>query len=530
MEPGTGSPARPIAVIGWDIGGVNTKVARVSNGALRAALGRPFELQHAPDTLPRILRELAAETGVESGDVHAVTMTAELSQTFRTKREGVASVLDAVETAFPGAAVRVFTVRGDFIRPDEARHDPLSVAAANWSATARLVARYHADALLIDTGTTTTDVIPIVGGCVVAAGLTDPDRLASGELVYTGVLRTPVEAIAFHVPFRGRPAGISAEGFALAGDVHLWRGDLAPGDYTVPTPDRRPATREFAAERLARAVCADREVIDEAGITAIADALAHAQIARVVRAIRQVRARHPGLKTAVVTGVGAFLGRAAAQAAGLEVIPLADDLGADGARCAPAACVALLLDAASRPTTVVKVGGSLLAHREHLAVATAAISELARHRSLVVVPGGGPFVDAVRDVDARIGLSDDAAHWMAILGMDQHAHLLAEQIRDSMIAAGPAEIRAALASGRVPVLAPSTWLRTADPLPHSWDITSDSIAAWVAGQLGAERLVLLKPPSASGPDLVDRHFAAAVPPNVSVTIAALDELAHLSLT
>jgi len=336
-------------VIGWDVGGVNTKAARVERGALLAVRGRPFELQRAPDALTPLLRELAADVGVAADDrsvVHGVTMTAELSQMFRTKREGVAFVLDALASAFPFASMRVFSVDGRFLSPSEARANPLAVAAANWTATATFVARQHPDALLIDIGTTTTDIIPIKDGVVVAKGRTDPDRLASGELVYTGALRTPVEAIASHVPLRGESVGVAAEGFALAGDVHVWRGELAPGDYTVPTPDGRPATREFCGERLARAVCADREMLDDAAVSAIADALANAQVARIVDAIRRVAARHPSLDTAVVTGLGAFIAAAAARAAGLRVVPLADELGDDGARFAPAAAVAFLLDRA----------------------------------------------------------------------------------------------------------------------------------------------------------------------------------------
>jgi len=340
-------------VIGWDVGGVNIKAARVENGRLAAVLGRPFELQKAPDALVPLLRELAAELGVladgrgaglSGPPIHAVTMTAELSQAFRTKREGVAFVLDALACAFPSASLHVFAVDGRFLSPAEARAHPLAVAAANWAATAALVARRHPDALLIDIGTTTTDIIPIAAGIVCSKGRTDPERLASGELVYTGALRTPVEAMASHVQMHGERVGVAAEGFALAGDVHVWRGDLQPVDYTVPTPDGRPATREYAGERLARAVCADREMLDEAEVTVIADALAEAQAARIVDAIRRVVGRQASIATAVVAGLGACIAAAAARAAGLRVVPLADDLGDEGARFAPAAAVALLLE------------------------------------------------------------------------------------------------------------------------------------------------------------------------------------------
>jgi probable H4MPT-linked C1 transfer pathway protein len=330
------------AVVGWDIGGVNTKVARVVGGSILAVRTQPFELQRAPQALAPLLVRLAREVRSEPGDVHAVTMTAELSQMFRLKRDGVTFVLDAVALAFPSATVRVYAVDGRFLHLDEARRAPISVAAANWAAAARMVATLHPDALLVDIGTTSTDIVPIIGGGVAALGRNDPERLASGELVYTGALRTPAEALASHVPYAGCLAGVSAEGFALAGDVHVWRGDLLPADYTVPTPDGRPTTREFAGERLARVVCADRELLDDAGVSAIANALAGAQVARVAEALSRVAARHPSLRVAVVTGLGAFIAEAAARRAGLDVIHLADTLGDDAARSAPAAAVALL--------------------------------------------------------------------------------------------------------------------------------------------------------------------------------------------
>src|SRR6185436_1284727 len=151
------------SVIGWDIGGVNTKIARVIDGRVTAVRTRAFELQRDPAALVPLLRELASEVGAEPSDVHAVTMTAELLQMFRTKRDGVSFVLDAVESAFPSSRVQVFAVDGRFLTPAAARREPLAVAAANWSATANQVARTHPDALLVDIGTTSTDIIPIVG-------------------------------------------------------------------------------------------------------------------------------------------------------------------------------------------------------------------------------------------------------------------------------------------------------------------------------------------------------------------------------
>jgi len=531
-------------VIGWDIGGVNTKVARVENGALLHARSHPYEIQQDPLALAPLLRALANAVGVSADDHHAVTMTAELSQMFRTKRDGVAFVVDAMTRAFPSASLHVFTVDGRFLSPADALNEPLAVAASNWAATASIVALDHPNALLIDIGTTTTDIIPIVHARPAALGTTDPARLASGELVYAGALRTPVEAIVQHVPLGASLAGVSAESFALIGDVHVWRGDLAPDDYSVAAPDERPASREFAGERIARVVCADREMLDDRAISAIADAVADAQVDLIGRAIARVRERHTTLRTAVVTGLGAFIATRAARQAGLSVIQLADALGTDGARCAPAAAVALLLERYERGATVAgadakpndstaaadaaagsvesvfKVGGSLLAYPELLVSTLAAIVDESVNARVAIVPGGGPFADAVRDADRRFHLDDGSAHWMAVLAMDQYAHMLAGMRTELTIATSEREVESAIASGRIPVIAPYRWLRDTDPLPHTWDVTSDSISAWIASALGAKHLVLVKPPGAAGEDALDSYFARAVAPGLRWSIAA----------
>ena len=328
-------------VLGWDVGGVNTKAARVADARILAARAVPYEIQRDPAALAPLLTRLADDLDGDREDAHAVTMTAELSQVFRTKREGVGFVLDAVAAAFPAARVRVWSVDARWRTPAEARREPLAVAAANWAATAWVVGRLVPDCLLIDVGSTTTDIIPITGGTPATTSQTDLDRLREGELVYTGALRTPVEAIALTVPVRGRAISVSAEGFALAGDVYLWRGELAPADYSVPTPDGRPATRDFAGERLARVVCADREMLEDGDLGSIADAVRDAQVARIGAALDRQRARHPTLDHAVVTGLGDFLAAAAARRSGLQVVHLADTFG-PAARHAPAAAVALL--------------------------------------------------------------------------------------------------------------------------------------------------------------------------------------------
>jgi aspartokinase-like uncharacterized kinase len=182
------------------------------------------------------------------------------------------------------------------------------------------------------------------------------------------------------------------------------------------------------------------------------------------------------------------------------------------------------------PEWVIKVGGSLGARPAQLRRLMESLARVARRHWLVVVPGGGRFADEVRDADRRFALGNSAAHWMAILAMDQYGYLLTE------LAPGVVLVRSrhGLAPGRLNVLAPSAWLLREDPLPHSWDVTSDSIAAWVARALGVRRLMLVKHADAFvGPErgprempphgqrialdgfsrLVDSHFARVLDPD-----------------
>jgi len=332
-------------ILGWDVGGANVKAARIGEDGQSEpkVFERPFALWREPHRLPAVLAEAADRLG--GARIMAVTMTAELADCFATKREGVVFVLDAFRTAFPDVQPWVYGVDGRFRSAEAARRRPHRVAAANWMASATLVARTFPDALFLDVGSTTTDVIPIVAGRVAVRGRTDPARLRTGELVYTGALRTPVCAIVRSVPLRGRRCRVAAEHFAIVADVHLWLGRIEEGDYTCETPDGRGRSRSEAGARLARVVCADLEMLGPGDVTAIAEHVARAQVRQIACGIRQVT-RRLGLacpRLAVLAGQGAFLTRAAADQVGLATRDMADDVGWAAARAAPAAAVAYLL-------------------------------------------------------------------------------------------------------------------------------------------------------------------------------------------
>jgi 5-(aminomethyl)-3-furanmethanol phosphate kinase len=161
---------------------------------------------------------------------------------------------------------------------------------------------------------------------------------------------------------------------------------------------------------------------------------------------------------------------------------------------------------------VVKVGGGLSRTAGALDTVAGGLTTAGGRYRIVVVPGGGLFADAVRAFEDRERLSADAAHWMAILAMDQYAHVLAERITGATLVEEPGGIAAALGDAGVAVLAPYRWMRAADVLPHTWHATSDSVAAFIAGALDAERMVLIKPADgADGPDSVDACFASVLP-------------------
>jgi probable H4MPT-linked C1 transfer pathway protein len=307
-------------VIGLDVGGANTKAAAVDDDQRVRIISEPYEVWQDLAAMPDVIADVVERLGLDGATV-ALTTTAELVDVFASKREGVLHVLEAARRALPGRPLQVMTTRGALVSLDAARAAPLACAAANWVATALVVARALPDAILVDCGGTTTDVIPIAGGAVVAEGWTDVERLLAGELVYTGAMRTNIAAVLSHVPIGGRPCPVTAELFAIAADAHLLRGRLAPEQCTCSFPDGRGASPAEVRSRLARVVCADPEQLADGDLEAIAAAVEEAQLASITAALGRVAGRLSAGVPVVAVGVGAFLAREAAARCGLPVHP-----------------------------------------------------------------------------------------------------------------------------------------------------------------------------------------------------------------
>lgn len=340
-------------VLGLDVGGVNTKAAIVktqqnSVEQVKIAIEYFPIWRQGKNRLPMILRRLRSRL-VEKGELDAVgvTMTAELSDAYWSKTEGVHHILDCVSQVFSDRPVLVLDVDGNLGSIEEARHEPLKVAAANWLATGWLASLFKEDCIIIDVGSTTTSIIPLLSGTIAAVGKTDLEKLINGELVYTGALRTNVAAIVNFIPIGGVRARVSSELFAQSGDVHLILGNIKEEHYTVETADGRGKTRTEAMARLARVICADIDMLGEREVVEIARHLYEAQIAQVAEGLGQVYDRmRPHVSEGIpviVTGLGRdFLARKAAQRIGLNrIIDLGELMGTDVAIASPAVGVAL---------------------------------------------------------------------------------------------------------------------------------------------------------------------------------------------
>ncbi len=327
--------------LGLDVGGANLKAAD-GQGAARL---HPFPLWRRRRELVQALGAMLKQfPGVNR---LAITMTGELADCFETKAQGVAAIVDAAVQAAEGRPVRVYRNDGSFVPPEDAIADPLPVAAANWHALARFAGRFapHKSALLMDIGSTTCDLIPLVHGLPSPRGRTDPERLVSGELVYTGVQRSPVCAVASRVPWRGFLCPLAQELFATTWDVYLLLGDLPEAPERTDTADGRPATRQAAHDRLARSICADRTMVDRAAAEAIARAIADAQLDQLAEAADRVISMLPERPTSVVlSGQGEFLGRRVLERLGLStrIVSLAETLGPQVSSAAAAHAVAVL--------------------------------------------------------------------------------------------------------------------------------------------------------------------------------------------
>jgi probable H4MPT-linked C1 transfer pathway protein len=337
------------SIIGWDIGGAHVKAARAENGRLVAVAQRACAPHLGLGHLEAPIREMAAELGPAAR--HHVTMTAELSDAFEDRAQGVVSVaaiaareIGATDIFFYAGA-RGLVSRADVVGAAQA------IASANWRASAELVARQFDPALFIDIGSTTTDLVPIQGGRVAAIGENDFERMRGGELAYAGFSRGAPQAYANRAPVGGLWTPLVNEAFASMADVRRVLGDLLEGECAAdlsPTADGRAKTVAASRARLARLVGLDS--LGDAEAVALAAHFAREQMRAIEDQLALIASRGALKSGAVVVGagVGRILAQRLAQAQGFdyrdfaELIPAPDALREAAANCAPATALALI--------------------------------------------------------------------------------------------------------------------------------------------------------------------------------------------
>ena len=331
-------------IIGWDIGGAHVKAACIQDGRVTAVQQRPCPLWLGADRLAPILQTLIETFG--PADLHIATMTGELADVFPDRRTGVLAITDALTRALP-ANLRLYAGRHGIITPAEAPAHISDIASANWHASAALAARYG-DGLFVDIGSTTTDIVPLRNGTVHTRGYTDAERLACGELVYTGLTRAFVMAMAPRAPFAGTWTTLAAEYFASAADIHRILGTLKEESDQMDTADGRPKTIEASRARLARMIGRDSADGTDADWFALATWFAEAQLRQIHDGALLVLsgAGLPPYAPVIAAGVGTKIVQRLAERLNRQCVNFASLFGADKVEwadgCAPAVAVALL--------------------------------------------------------------------------------------------------------------------------------------------------------------------------------------------
>lgn len=333
-------------IAGFDIGGANTDLAVVDFDKLGQIKEIITGFEYLPmwqdkEDLSTTLMDLL---GPEMKEIHAVgiCMTAELVDAYQTKKEGVLDIAGKVNGTFK--LPLGFVGLNGIINFSQLQENPLQVAAANWIATSRLAGKISPECIIIDTGSTTTDIIPIKEGKECAKGRSDLQRLGTGELVYSGVLRTNVAALVDKVPLDGSWINVASELFAISADVHLVLGNIAEIDYTCQTPDGAGKSREECMRRISRVICGDLDVLSSDDIKNMCQYIYDKQVNKISQSLHEVSIRN-NISNVVTTGLGMdIIGAKASSMADIPSVGMDQILSKEECVVAPAVGTAILME------------------------------------------------------------------------------------------------------------------------------------------------------------------------------------------
>lgn len=334
--------------IGWDIGGAHVKAVLLNKDGLVEAAAQVYcPLWQGLSELESAIKQLSTEFNAHR---HAVTMTGELADIFSNRREGVDKIATVLNTGLQGQ-VKYYAGRKGFVDSPAVLAHWSDIASMNWYASVECIAACRPNALLVDIGSTTTDIAPIKAGSPLVQGFTDAERMRCDELVYTGVVRTPLMAIAQKIQFAGQLTNVAAEHFATAADIYTLTGDLKPSMNSAATADGGDKTHAAAACRIARMIGCDAEDAPASVWIALAQSFKRAQLQQLETALLPKHALFNERNDVrlIGAGAGAFLVESMARELDVEYQHVAEfihsinpDAGEIAAVCFPAYAVAWL--------------------------------------------------------------------------------------------------------------------------------------------------------------------------------------------
>lgn len=317
-------------ILGWDVGGAHLKVALTDmHGGVLQVLQVACPLWRGMDALKNAVNEVLGVLSVVSHQ-HAVTMTGELADIFPDRMTGVMEIADLMCQMLPGR-VTFYAGKQGLVAIADVAYAAKAIASANWMASGSFLTSRLDEALLIDIGSTTSDFIVVAGGEVRTYGQTDAERMQRQELVYSGVVRTPLMAIARSIPFQGFLHNTASEYFATTADVYRLTGDLASSDDMADTADGTGKSPEETARRLARMVGSDLMDASFADWLQLAQAYKQTQLDTLAQAALCALSRGALSVHAPIVGAGAgsFLAEAIAYRLDRPYMDIADFIQAN---------------------------------------------------------------------------------------------------------------------------------------------------------------------------------------------------------
>ncbi len=292
--------------VGWDIGGAHLKVASLDhNGKL--TLIKQFAtplwqgLEMLTEAFPRALADIPQDNAI-----HAITMTAELADIFPNRQAGVDCLIN-ICAAQLGKKIQFYSSQQGLLELDQARTNSLSIASANWHGTTAYVCTKIASGLLIDVGSTTTDIIPFHDQQLQNRGNDDHDRLQFDELIYTGVLRTALMSLTRHAPFNGQWQSLAAEHFATTADIYRLLNKLKQDDDLTDSADGKLKDASHSISRLARVLGTDADRFGTQQWIRLAQYFAETQCQLLTHAVLRVLSFSNDHGTIIGAGTGCFL-------------------------------------------------------------------------------------------------------------------------------------------------------------------------------------------------------------------------------